>query len=144
MEKIKELNRYQKGILILLVAMAIIFGVLYARATSKTGFLYMDKIFEVSQENGNTVYSGNEFIAAYEMRCNIRICLTIFKYTSSKKLDSISKLRCIHAHSFPECLLLFFTLSNRKQMQDIHWHLHHGLAPFQAKNALCPSGQRAQ
>ena len=58
MEKIKELNRYQKGILILLVAMAIIFGVLYARATSKTGFLYMDKILEVSQENGNTVYSG--------------------------------------------------------------------------------------
>ena len=40
MEKIKELNRYQKGILILLVAMAIIFGVLYARATSKTGFLW--------------------------------------------------------------------------------------------------------
>lgn len=58
MEKIRELNRYQKGILILLVAMAIIFGALYARATSKTGFLYMDKIFEVSQENGNTVYSG--------------------------------------------------------------------------------------
>ena len=58
MEKIKELNRYQKGILILLVAMAIIFGGLYARATSKTGFLYMDKILEVSQENGNTVYSG--------------------------------------------------------------------------------------
>lgn len=58
MEKIKELNRYQKGILILLVAMAIVFGVLYSRATSKTGFLYMDKIFEVSQENGNTVYSG--------------------------------------------------------------------------------------
>ena len=58
MEKIKELNRYQQGILILLVAMAIVFGVLYSRATSKTGFLYMDKIFEVSQENGNTVYSG--------------------------------------------------------------------------------------
>ncbi|MBR5247341.1 MAG: hypothetical protein IKV27_00080 [Lachnospiraceae bacterium] len=58
MEKIKELNRYQKGILILLVAMAIIFGILYAKATSNIGFLYMDKIFEVSQENGNTVYSG--------------------------------------------------------------------------------------
>ena len=55
MEKIKELNRYQKGILILLVVMAVIFGILYAKATSKIGFLYMDKIFEVSQENGNTV-----------------------------------------------------------------------------------------
>lgn len=58
MERIKNLNRYQKGILILLVVMAILFTVLYSKATSKTGFLYMDKIFEVSQENGNTVYSG--------------------------------------------------------------------------------------
>ena len=58
MEKMKELNRYQKGILILLAAMAIVFGVLYSRVASKTGFLYMDKIFEASQENGNTVYSG--------------------------------------------------------------------------------------
>ena len=58
MKKMKELNRYQKGILILLAAMAIVFGVLYSQAASKTGFLYMDKIFEASQENGNTVYSG--------------------------------------------------------------------------------------
>jgi len=50
MEKIKELNRYQKGILILLVAMAVIFGILYAKAISKTGFLYKDKILEVSQK----------------------------------------------------------------------------------------------
>ena len=53
MEKIKELNRYQKGILILLVAMAVIFGILYAKATSKTGFLYMDKILEVSSAQVN-------------------------------------------------------------------------------------------
>ncbi len=58
MEKLKNLNRYQQVLLILLVAMAILFGVLYSRATSKTGFLYMDKILEVSQENGNTIYSG--------------------------------------------------------------------------------------
>ena len=58
MEKLKNLNRYQQVMLILLVAMAILFGVLYSRATSKTGFLYMDKILEVSQENGNTIYSG--------------------------------------------------------------------------------------
>ena len=58
MEKIKELNRYQKGILILLVAMAVIFGILYAKATSKTGFLYMDKIFEVSEENGKYTYES--------------------------------------------------------------------------------------
>lgn len=58
MEKLKNLNQYQKGILILLLAMAIVFGVLYSIATSKTGFLYKDKILEVSEENGSTVYSG--------------------------------------------------------------------------------------
>lgn len=58
MEKLKNLNRYQQAILILLIAMSIIFGVLFARATSKTGFLYMDKILEVSQEDGNTIYFG--------------------------------------------------------------------------------------
>lgn len=58
MERLKNLNRYQKGILLLLVAMAILFGVIYSVATSKIGFLYNDKILEVSEENGNTVYSG--------------------------------------------------------------------------------------
>lgn len=58
MEKLKNLNRYQKGILILLVVMAILFTALYSMATSKVGFLYKDKILEVSEENGNTFYSG--------------------------------------------------------------------------------------
>lgn len=58
MERLNNLNRYQKGILILLVAMAILFCVLYSVTISKIGFLYNDKIFEVSHENGNTVYSG--------------------------------------------------------------------------------------
>ena len=58
MERIKNRNRYQKGILILLVVMAILFTVLYSKATSREGFLYKDEIFVVSEESGNTIYSG--------------------------------------------------------------------------------------
>ena len=58
MERIKELNRYQLGILILLVAMIIVFGVIYSVVSSRVGFLYMDEILLPSQESGNTVYSG--------------------------------------------------------------------------------------
>lgn len=54
----KELNRYQKGILLLLVAMVIVFGVVYAVVSSRVGFSYMDKILLPSEENGNTIYSG--------------------------------------------------------------------------------------
>lgn len=59
MERIKELNRYQQGILILLVVMIIVFGVIYSVVSSQVGFLYRDKILLPGQENGNTVYSGN-------------------------------------------------------------------------------------
>ena len=58
MERIKNLNRYQKGILILLVVMAILFTVLYSKTTSREGFLYEDEILVVSEESGNTIYSG--------------------------------------------------------------------------------------
>lgn len=58
MERIKELNRYQKGILILLVVMIIVFGVIYSVVSSRVGYSYMDIIFLPSEENGNTVYSG--------------------------------------------------------------------------------------
>lgn len=58
MERINDLNRYQKGILLLLVAMLVIFGVVYSVVSSRVGFLYMDKILLPSEENGNTVYSG--------------------------------------------------------------------------------------
>lgn len=58
MERIKELNRYQKGILLLLVAMIVIFGVVYSVVTSRVGFPYMNQILLPSEENGNTVYSG--------------------------------------------------------------------------------------
>ncbi len=58
MEKIKNLNHYQKGVLILMIVMAIIFWAVYSTTISRVGFEYKDTILIPSQENGNTVYSG--------------------------------------------------------------------------------------
>lgn len=58
MEKIKNLNHYQKGVLIVMTAMALVFAVIYAMTISKAGFEYKDAIFVPSQENGSIMYSG--------------------------------------------------------------------------------------
>ena len=58
MKRIKALNRYQKGILIVLAAMIVVFCMVYSIATSKVGFLYENAILQPSQQDGNTVYSG--------------------------------------------------------------------------------------
>ena len=58
MERIRELNRYQKAILCILVLMVLGFGVLYAVTTSRVGYEYVDSILVSTKEGGNTVYSG--------------------------------------------------------------------------------------
>ncbi len=58
MERIKSLNRYQKGILILMIVMVIAFLAVYYVTISRVGFEYKDTILVPSRENGNTVYSG--------------------------------------------------------------------------------------
>ncbi|MBQ8835268.1 MAG: hypothetical protein IJ001_10180 [Oscillospiraceae bacterium] len=58
MERIKNLDRYQKGILLLLIAMLVIFTVIYFITSSRVGFEYMGSILCPSNDNGNTVYSG--------------------------------------------------------------------------------------
>ena len=58
MERIRQLDWYQKGILILLLALALVFAVIYRMSIARVGFLYQDKIFAPSEENGATVYSG--------------------------------------------------------------------------------------
>lgn len=58
MDRIKELDRYQKGILLLLTAMIVVFGVIYSMISSRVGFLYHDVILQPSEVNGNTIYSG--------------------------------------------------------------------------------------
>ena len=58
MERIKELDRYQKGLLVLLAVLAVAFCVIYSVVSSRVGVLYHDKILLPSEEKGNTVYSG--------------------------------------------------------------------------------------
>ena len=58
MGKIKSLNHYQKGVLIVMIVMAMIFFVIYSITISRVGFEYKGTIFVPSQENGSTVYSG--------------------------------------------------------------------------------------
>ena len=58
MQRIKDLNLYQKGILVLMLAMALIFAVVYHVTIARVGILYQDVIFVPSEENGITVYSG--------------------------------------------------------------------------------------
>ncbi len=58
MEKIKSLKHYQKGVLIVMMAMVLVFAVVYPMTISRVGFEYKDTIFVPSQEHGSTVYSG--------------------------------------------------------------------------------------
>ena len=58
MEKIKSLNYYQKGVLIFMITMALVFAVVYYMTISQVGFEYKDIILVPSQENGSTMYSG--------------------------------------------------------------------------------------
>ena len=58
MERVKKLDRYQKGILLLLAVMIVLFGVIYGIVTSRVGFLYKDVILLPTEENGSTIYSG--------------------------------------------------------------------------------------
>lgn len=58
MERLRELNRYQRIILILLVLMFAVFTVLYALTYSRVGYAFRDHIFVPGEENGNTTYSA--------------------------------------------------------------------------------------
>ena len=58
MERIKCLNWYQKSILIFMLAMALVFAVVYHMTIARVGVLYQNAIFVPAEENGVTVYSG--------------------------------------------------------------------------------------
>lgn len=72
MERIKDLTRYQKGILILLAVMMAGFGIVYGVVSSRVGFLYQNEILIPEQDGGNTVYTGTiqkqdaEFVVAQD------------------------------------------------------------------------------
>ena len=58
MAHIKELDRYQKALLVLLVLMAGAFLVIYGTVSSRVGYLYKDRIFVPEQNGDSTVYTG--------------------------------------------------------------------------------------
>lgn len=59
MERIKRLNFYQKGILLFMAVISLVFAVVYHMTVSRVGFEYKDKILVPEQKNDGTVYSGN-------------------------------------------------------------------------------------
>ena len=56
MKRIKSLDRYQKGILIVLAAMIVVFCGVYAYVTSQFGYIYNDALLKPSQQGENTVF----------------------------------------------------------------------------------------
>jgi hypothetical protein len=57
-KRFRELDKYQKGMIIVMAAMAVIFAVLTLKTVSKKGFNYRGTILTKTEENGSTVYSG--------------------------------------------------------------------------------------
>ena len=55
MERFQELTGYQKFILVILVLLAVGFGVLYAVTTSRVGYEYHNTILVHTEEGGNTL-----------------------------------------------------------------------------------------
>ena len=58
MERIHNLNRYQKVLLIALTVMALVFGVVYHFVSSRVGYLYENTILVPSEQGGDRLYSG--------------------------------------------------------------------------------------
>lgn len=58
MDRIRELDLFQKTILILLALMLVVFSVLYPVVTSRKGFEYMGSLLLAESDGGSTVYSG--------------------------------------------------------------------------------------
>ncbi len=58
MERIRELTTYQKGVLLFLAAMVVVFTVLYPLTVRRVGFDYQGTILTPSRDGEKTVYSG--------------------------------------------------------------------------------------
>lgn len=58
MERIKGLSKYQKMILVLLLAMTVVFAALYAVVSSRVGYAYKDAILVPREETDGIVYTG--------------------------------------------------------------------------------------
>ena len=105
MEHLKELNRYQKGILLLLAAMIVVFGVVYSVVSSRVGYSYKNKILLPGKENGNTVYSGtirgkeSRFVVTPEKEVTFRHGDKVYgPYTAKEDPSAIPKEDDFSAH----------------------------------------------
>lgn len=58
MERIRNLNRYQKALLAVLTLMALVFGAVYHVVSSRVGYLYENTILLPSEQGGNQLYNG--------------------------------------------------------------------------------------
>ena len=58
MKRVKNLNLYQKLLLTIMPAMALVFAILYSITISKVGFYYKNTILKPIQENDCMIYSG--------------------------------------------------------------------------------------
>lgn len=58
MERIRNLNKYQKIILIVMAAMLLMFAVIYSKTIARVGYKYNDAILVPTVVDGKIVYSG--------------------------------------------------------------------------------------
>lgn len=58
MQRMRELNNYQKGVLLVMAVLTLLFAVIYPKTIARVGFRYNDAILVPSEANGSTVYSG--------------------------------------------------------------------------------------
>lgn len=79
MERIKRLGWYQKAVLLFMMAMILVFTVIYPMMTAQKGFAYKDAILIPDQQNGDTIYAGK--ILGEEARFTVRADKTVeFRY----------------------------------------------------------------
>lgn len=58
MQRIRNLNQYQKAILLFVAGIVLVFSVLYPIPIARVGFEYRGAILVPSKGNGGAVYSG--------------------------------------------------------------------------------------
>ena len=90
MERIKSLSIYQKGLLLFMAGITLVFTVLYPVTIARVGYRYNDAILVPSQENGNTLYSGK--IKASEKIKGADVWIYGFDSFTPKNLEVIGQL----------------------------------------------------
>lgn len=83
MNRIRQLNYFQKAALLSMLLMILIFSILYPKTISRNGYNYNDTILVKSQENGDIFYSGkiNGLAAFFRVTDNNTV---LFQYDDEK------------------------------------------------------------